>query len=188
MFNSKNIQAIKTLGDLKEVQYKSKSIKLEIRDNLIAKLKEKVDVFNTIWGYEDTVIPDVERALLSMHNILLLGLRGQAKTRMARLMVTLLDEYIPFVHGSEINDDPLKPISIHAKEILVEYGDDTKIDWLHRDERYCEKLATPDVSVADLIGDLDPIKAASQKLSYADERAIHYGLIPRSNRCIFVIN
>ncbi len=139
-------------------------------------------------GYEDSVIPDTERALLSQHNILFLGLRGQAKTRMARQMIELLDEYIPIVAGSEINDDPLKPISRYAVDLIAEKGDDTPIAWLHRSQRYGEKLATPDVSVADLIGDIDPIKAANLKLSFADERVLHYGIIPRSNRSIFVIN
>ena len=134
------------------------------------------------------MIPDTERALLSRHNILFLGLRGQAKTRMARQMVELLDEYIPVIAGSEVNDDPLQPLSKFAKDTIAEYGDDTPIQWLHRTERYGEKLATPDVSVADLIGDIDPIKAANLKLSFADERVIHYGIIPRSNRSIFVIN
>jgi magnesium chelatase subunit I len=118
----------------------------------------------------------------------LLGLRGQAKTRLARLMVLLLDEYIPIVEGSELNDDPLKPLSRYAKDKLAEMGDNTPIAWMHRDERYSEKLATPDVSIADLIGDVDPIKAATLKLPYSDERVIHFGLIPRSNRSIFVIN
>ncbi|MEL0262655.1 MAG: AAA family ATPase, partial [Flavobacteriaceae bacterium] len=130
----------------------------------------------------------LEPANLSGQNINLLGLRGQAKTRIARLMVGLLDEWIPVVKGSEINDDPLNPISGYAKNLIEEKGDQTPIDWLHRDERFFEKLATPDVTVADLIGDIDPIKAASLKLSYADERVIHFGMIPRAHRCIFVLN
>ncbi len=179
---------IKTLGELKKSGYVSKSIKQEIRDNLIVKIKAKENPFPGILGYEDSVIPDTERALLSQHNILFLGLRGQAKTRMARQMIDLLDEYIPVVAGSEINDDPLKPISRYAVDLIEEKGDDTPILWLHRSQRYGEKLATPDVSVADLIGDIDPIKAANLKLSFADERVLHYGIIPRSNRSIFVIN
>ncbi len=179
---------IKTLGELKKSGYTSRSIKEEIRDNLIKKLQQKEDTFNGILGYEETVIPDVERALLSRHNILFLGLRGQAKTRMARQMTGLLDEYVPVVAGSEINDDPLHPISRFAHDLIAEKGDATPITWLHRSERYGEKLATPDVSVADLIGDIDPIKAANLRLSFADERVIHYGIIPRSNRSIFVIN
>src|SRR5690606_22027334 len=130
----------------------------------------------------------LERAILSRHNINLLGRRGQAKTRLARLQVNLLEEYIPVVEGSEINDDPFTPISTYALELLKEKGDDTPLTWLHREERFYEKLATPDVTVADLIGDLDPIKAANLKLSYADDRVIHFGMIPRANRCIFVIN
>ncbi|MGB3006237.1 MAG: magnesium chelatase [Chitinophagaceae bacterium] len=183
-----NIKKIKTLGELKASGYFPKSIKEEIRQNLIAKMKKKEFTFSGIVGYEDTVIPDVERALLSRHNILFLGLRGQAKTRMARQMTELLDEYIPCVAGSEINDDPINPVSKYAQEEIATHGDETAIHWIHRSERYGEKLATPDVSVADLIGDIDPIKAANLKLSFADERVLHYGIIPRSNRGIFVIN
>ncbi|MEO5582366.1 MAG: magnesium chelatase, partial [Saprospiraceae bacterium] len=182
------IENIKTLGDLKKSSYKTKHIKDEMRENLIIALKNKVNIFEGIHGFDDTVIPDLERAILSRHHILLLGLRGQAKTRLARLLVRLLDEYIPIVEGSEINDDPLSPLSPHAKERIKVLGDETLITWIHRDERYVEKLATPDVSVADIIGDVDPIKAATLKLPYADERVIHYGLIPRANRSIFVIN
>jgi magnesium chelatase subunit I len=179
---------IKTLGSLKASEYKVKSIKDELRDNLRSKILNKESVFEGIFGYENTVIPQLEHAILSRHNINLLGLRGQAKTRLARMMTTLLDEWIPFVGGSEINDDPFNPISRYAKELIKEEGDDTPIEWLHRDERFFEKLATPDVTVADLIGDVDPIKAANLKLSYADDRVIHFGMIPRANRCIFVIN
>lgn len=184
----KEMNQLKKLGELKKSGYVSKSIKDEIRNNLIKKIKARENAFPGILGYEDSVIPDTERALLSRHNILFLGLRGQAKTRMARQMVDLLDEYIPIIKGSEINDDPLQPISRYAIDMIAERGDDTPIDWLHRSQRYGEKLATPDVSVADLIGDIDPIKAANLKLSFADERVLHYGIIPRSNRCIFVIN
>lgn len=179
---------IKTLGQLKASGYQPKSIKEELRDNLIQKIKAKENVFAGIWGYEDTVIPDIERAILSRHNINLLGLRGQAKTRIARMMTHLLDEYVPVLVGSELNDDPMHPLSSFAKNLIAEKGDDTPVSWLHREDRYAEKLATPDVSVADLIGDVDPIKAATMKLSYNDERVIHYGLVPRSHRCIFVIN
>ncbi len=179
---------IATIGQLKASGYQPRSIKEEIRQNLIAKLKGKQITFPGIVGYEDTVIPDTERALLSRHNILFLGLRGQAKTRMARQMVDLLDEYIPVIAGSEINDDPFQPISKYGRDLLHEKGDDTPVEWIHRSQRYGEKLATPDVSVADLIGDIDPIKAANLKLSFADERVLHFGIIPRSNRCIFVIN
>lgn len=183
-----NIQKIKTLGELKASGYKPRSIKEEIRQNLIVKLQAKETTFPGIVGYEDTVVPDVERALLSKHNILFLGLRGQAKTRMARQMVELLDEYIPTIAGSDINDDPIAPVSKFAQEQISTYGDETPVHWVHKSERYGEKLATPDVSVADLIGDIDPIKAANLKLSFADERVLHYGIIPRSNRGIFVIN
>jgi magnesium chelatase subunit I len=183
-----DIKKIKTLGQLKKSGYKAKSVKEEIRDNLINSIRNKENPFTGILGYEDTVIPDTERALLSRHNILFLGLRGQAKTRMARQMVDLMDEYIPIVAGSEVNDDPLNPLSKFAKDQIAEYAEDTPVQWIHRSERYGEKLATPDVSVADLIGDIDPIKAANMKLSFADEKVIHYGIIPRSNRGIFVIN
>ena len=181
-------EQITTLGELKKSGYVSRSVKEEIRANLIRCIQSKQNPFPGILGYEDTVIPDTERALLSGHNILFLGLRGQAKTRMARQMVQLLDEYIPVVKGSEIHDDPLQPVSSYAKALIADYGDNTHIEWIHRSQRYGEKLATPDVSVADLIGDIDPIKAANLKLSFADERVLHYGIIPRSNRCIFVIN
>jgi magnesium chelatase subunit I len=183
-----NIHKIKTLGELKRSGYKPLSVKDEIRKNLIEKIRCKENTFPGIIGYEESVIPDTERALLSRHNILFLGLRGQAKTRMARQIIELLDEYIPVVEGSEINDDPFEPISKYAKDLIAQHGDDTPIVWMHRGDRYGEKLATPDVSVADLIGDIDPIKAANLRLSFADERVIHYGIIPRSNRGIFVIN
>lgn len=185
---SKDLLKIKTLGQLKASGYSPKPIKEELRDNLILKIKQKENVFEGIWGYEDTVIPDIERAILSRHNINLLGLRGQAKTRIARMMTYLLDEYVPVVFGSDLNDDPLLPLTSFAKTLIDEKGDDTPIGWWHRSDRYTEKLATPDVSVADLIGDVDPIKAATLKLSYDDERVIHYGLVPRSHRSIFVIN
>lgn len=183
-----DINKIKTLGELKKAGYKSISVKEELRKNLIAKIRAGEKIFEGIHGFEHTVIPDLERAILSRHNMILLGLRGQAKTKIARLLTQLLDEYIPVVEGSELNDDPLKPLSKYAINKIAELGDSTPVTWMHRDERYTEKLATPDVSVADLIGDVDPIKAANLKLNYNDERVIHFGLIPRSNRCIFVIN
>ncbi|WP_034888192.1 hypothetical protein [Gillisia sp. Hel_I_29] len=182
------VDDIKNFGELKKSGYQSKSIKEELRQNLIKKIQNGEPAFEGIFGYDHTVIPELERAILSKHNINLLGLRGQAKTRLARLMVKLLDEYIPVVEGSEINDDPFHPISRYAKEMIEEKGDATPISWMHREERFFEKLATPDVTVADIIGDVDPIKAANLKLSYADDRVIHFGMIPRANRSIFVIN
>ncbi|SMO38587.1 sigma 54-interacting transcriptional regulator [Solitalea koreensis] len=179
---------IKTLGQLKASGYHSRSIKDELRENLIARLKAKQTSFDGVIGYDETVIPDLYTAILSKHNILLLGLRGQAKTRIARQLINLLDEYIPYVAGSELFDDPLNPISWYARNSIAEKGEETPIAWLHRAERYTEKLATPDVTVADLIGDVDPIKAAALRLPYSDERVIHYGLVPRSHRGIFVIN
>jgi magnesium chelatase subunit I len=182
------LENIKTLGELKKLGYVSKNIKDELRHNLREKIKSGQPTFEGVHGFENTVIPELERAILSRHNINLLGLRGQAKTRLARKMIELLDEYIPFVTGSEINDDPFQPLYRFAKDLIAEKGDLTPISWLHRSERFFEKLATPDVTVADLIGDVDPIKAANLKLSYADDRVIHFGMIPRANRCIFVIN
>lgn len=182
------IDTITTLGELKAAGYLSKSIKDELRNNLREKIKSGKPVFEGVHGFENTVIPELERAILSRHNINLLGLRGQAKTRLARLMIELLDEYMPIVGGSEINDDPLNPISRFAKDLIATEGDKTPIYWVHRSDRFFEKLATPDVTVADLIGDVDPIKAANLKLSYADDRVIHFGMIPRANRCVFVIN
>jgi magnesium chelatase subunit I len=179
---------ILTLGQLKASGYESRSIKDELRSNLILCMQQGVNPFSGIIGYDETVLPDLQRAILSGHNINFLGLRGQAKTRIARQMTNLLDEWIPVVDGSELNDDPLNPLSRYAKDHIALHGDDTPLKWLHRSERYVEKLATPDVTVADLIGDVDPIKAANLKLPYSDERVIHFGLVPRSNRCIFVIN
>lgn len=183
-----NFTGISTLGKLKKSGYASRSIKDELRENLIKSLRENLNPFTGILGFDDTVIPDIQTAILSRHNIILLGLRGQAKTRIARLMINLLDEFIPVIEGTDLNDDPLFPLSRTGKDIVEKYGDETRIKWMHRSERYTEKLATPDVSVADLIGDVDPIKAAALKLPYSDERVIHFGLIPRSHRSIFVIN
>ena len=178
----------KTLGELKKTGYQPRTIKEELRQNLIEKLKKKETVFEGIHGFEHSVVPELERAILSKHNINLLGLRGQAKTRLARLMIDLLDEYIPVIEGSEVNDDPMDPISSFGRKAIEEKGDNTPISWMHRSERFSEKLATPDVTVADLIGDVDPIKAANMKLSYSDPEVIHFGMIPRAHRCIFVIN
>ena len=179
---------IKTLKDLKSSGYSSLNIKDEMIKNLKINLSKGKPTFEGIHGYEDSVIPDLERAILSKHNINLLGLRGQAKTKLARQLINLLDEWIPIVSGSEINDDPFKPISYYAKNTVTKKGDNTPIEWVHRNNRFFEKLATPDVTVADLIGDIDPIKAASLKLSYSDPQVIHFGMIPRANRCIFVLN
>ena len=179
---------ITNIGQLKKSGYQAQSIQKELAKNLKLKLQKGEQTFEGIIGYENTVIPDVERALLSGHNMNLLGLRGQAKTRIARQLTSLLDEWVPVVSGSEINDDPLDPISREAKALITEQGEATPVSWLHRSERFYEKLATPDVTVADLIGDVDPIKASNLKLSYADERVIHFGMIPRAHRCIFVLN
>ena len=179
---------IKTLKELKNSGYKAVGIKDEMKKNLKLNLSKGISTFEGIHGYEDTVIPDLERAILSGHNINLLGLRGQAKTRLARQLTNLLDDWIPIISGSEINDDPLDPISYYGKQKINELGDKTPIEWIPREERFFEKLATPDVTVADLIGDIDPIKAASLKLSYSDPRVIHFGMIPRAHRCIFVLN
>lgn len=177
-----------TIGELKAAGYQYESVKDELRRNVIERLRTNKPIFSGIIGFDDTVIPQIVNAILAKHDILLLGLRGQAKTRIARQLTTLLDEFIPVVKGSEINDHPLRPVSYQAVQLVAEHGDATPIEWRPREERYGEKLATPDVSVADLIGDIDPIKAASQRLHYAHEGAIHFGIIPRSNRGIFVIN
>jgi len=186
--NFESLLKIQTFGELKKSGYQTRSVKTELRENLIQLLKDKKNGFPGIIGFEDTVIPEIETALLSQHSILLLGLRGQAKTKIARGIVNLLDEYIPYIEGSELIDDPFQPISWFGRNEVSQKGDKTPIAWLHRSERYTEKLATPDVTVADLIGDVDPIKAATLKLPYSDERVIHYGLISRSHRGIFVIN
>lgn len=178
----------KTLGDLKQAGYKVLTVKDEIRKNLVEKLKNREEIFPGIVGYEKTVIPQVVNAILAKHDIIFLGLRGQAKTKMARMLVDLLDEYTPIVKGSEINDNPFHPISKYAVDIINEKGDETEIEWLGRDMRFAEKLATPDVTIADLIGDIDPIKAATQRLNYSHEGAIHFGIVPRTNRGIFTIN
>jgi magnesium chelatase subunit I len=177
-----------TFKELKASGYAHKTINEEIQHNLITRIQAKQPVFEGLVGYEDTVVPQLKKAILAGHHINLLGLRGQAKTRIARSMVDLLDEYMPVVKGSEINDSPFEPISKFAKDTLDELGDKTPIAWVHRSARFFEKLATPDVNISDLIGDIDPIKAATLKLPYSDERVLHYGMIPRANRCIFVLN
>lgn len=179
---------ITTLRELKSSGWESISVKDEIRKNLIDKIKKGEPLFKGVLGYEKTVLPQIQHAILSRHDMILLGLRGQAKTKILRMLVQFLDEYMPIIEGSEINDDPFKPLSRFAKDLIAEKGDETPIDWVHRSHRYGEKLATPDTTVADLIGDIDPIKAATQKLNLANENAINFGLIPRTNRGIFVIN
>lgn len=181
-------QPIQNFGQLKKSGYRLLPVKEEMRRNLIEKLRKRETLFPGIIGFEDSVIPQLVNALLAKHDILLLGLRGQAKTRIARLLVELLDEFTPIVKGSELHDSPFAPISKFATDVVAEYGDATPIDWVHRSERYGEKLATPDVTIADLIGDIDPIKAATQRLHYSHEGAIHFGIIPRTNRGIFVVN
>ncbi len=177
-----------TLGELKKSGYRILSVKDEIRNNLIKKLRNKEELFPGIVGYETTVIPAIVNAILAKHDIILLGLRGQAKTRIIRQIPLLLDEYIPVIKGSEINDNPFSPVSKFGADQIAAFGDETEIEWIHRSQRFSEKLATPDVTIADLIGDIDPIKAATQRLHFSHEGAIHFGLIPRSNRGIFAIN
>jgi magnesium chelatase subunit I len=176
------------LGTLKATGYRPRSVKQEIRDNLRERLKAGGPLFPGILGYDRTVIPAVVNALLAGHDFILLGLRGQAKTRILRALVTLLDPEVPALAGTELNDDPLAPISTRGQHMVDEAGDDAPIVWLSREERYNEKLATPDVSIADLLGDIDPIKAATRKLTFADPEVIHFGIVPRTNRGIFAIN
>ena len=178
----------RTLGELKATGYRHRSVKDELRDNVIARLRERTPLFPGIVGYEHTVEPQIVNALLSRHDFILLGLRGQAKTRLLRSLAQFLDEWVPAIEGCPLNSDPLQPLTHHARHQLEVHGEATPLRWLHRDERYQEKLATPDVTIADLIGDIDPIKAATLRLDYSDERVIHYGIIPRSNRGIFAIN
>jgi len=177
-----------TLGELKDSGYRARSVKDELRENLIASLRRGEDPFPGIFGYRHTVLPMLHNAILARHDIILLGLRGQAKTRLLRSLVNLLDEYLPAIAGSEVNENPFEPITAFGRRIVTERGDETPIVWIPRSERYREKLATPDVTIADLIGDIDPIKAATQKRTYSDEEIIHYGIIPRTNRGIFAIN
>ena len=177
-----------TFKELKKTGFIDRSINQEIQDNLITRIKSNKPVFEGLIGYENSVVPQLKKAIIAGHHINLLGLRGQAKTKIARSMIGLLDEYMPIVKGSEINDSPFQPISKYSRDLIAEHGDDTPITWIHRSDRYFEKLATPDVNVSDLIGDIDPIKAATMKLAYSDERVLHYGMIPRANRSIFVLN
>jgi len=183
-----NHNSIETLGQLKKSGWKNRTVKDEIRENLIRKIRMDEPLFPGIVGYENSVIPQIVNALLARHDMILLGLRGQGKSKMLRLLVNFLDTYMPVVEGSEINDNPMRPYSKYARNLIDEHGDDTPIRWIHRSERYGEKLATPDTAVADLIGDIDPIKAASKKLNLSDEEVINFGLIPHVNRGIFAIN
>jgi magnesium chelatase subunit I len=180
--------SIATRGQLKEAGYRVLPVKEEIRANVIEKLRKKEPLFPGIIGFDDTVIPSIVNALLGKHDIMLLGLRGQAKSRMVRLLPSLLDEYIPVVAGCEINDNPFSPVCKRCHDLSIEMGDGLEVDWIGREARLGEKLATPDVTIADLIGDIDPIKAATKKLHYSHEGAIHFGIIPRTNRGIFAIN
>jgi magnesium chelatase subunit I len=177
-----------TLGQLRASGYQVRPVRDELRENLIIRLQGGMPLFPDIIGYEQTVIPALINAILAKHDIILLGLRGQAKSRIARQLNSLLDDTVPVVKGSEINDNPFAPVSKYAVDLIDGMGDETPIEWLHRSQRYGEKLATPDVTIADLIGDIDPIKAAAQRLHYAHEGAIHFGIIPRTNRGIFTIN
>lgn len=179
---------IKTLGQLKASGYQVLPVKDELRKNLICTMKRGENLFPGIIGFERTVLPQIQNAILGRHDMILLGLRGQAKSRIIRLLPALLDEVVPIVADSEINDNPFAPISKYARDLVAQRGDETPIAWIHRSERYGEKLATPDTSIADLIGDIDPIKAAHHRLTYADEEVIHFGIIPRTNRGIFAIN
>jgi magnesium chelatase subunit I len=177
----------RTLGALKSSGWVSRAVKDEIRSNAVARIAAGEPLFEGVLGYEDTVMPQLENALLAGHDVIFLGERGQAKTRMIRSLTNLLDEWMPVVAGSEINDDPYAPVSRHARDLVAELGDDTPIEWVHRDDRYGEKLATPDTSIADLIGEVDPIKVAEGRY-LSDELTLHYGLVPRTNRGIFAIN
>src|SRR5438132_1706380 len=179
---------IHTLGELRSSGYRIRSVKDEMRENLLAKIARRDTIFPGIHGYDRTVIPALHNAILSKHDIILLGLRGQAKTRILRSLTSVLDDAIPIIEGCEINDSPLNPSCKRCRRLAAERGDDLPVGWMHPQERYREKLATPDVTVADLVGDIDPIKAANQRLTYADEEVIHYGIIPRTNRGIFAIN
>src|SRR6476620_10607946 len=179
---------IRTLSQLKESGYKPRSVKDEMRENLIRKLKNRERLFPGILGYDESVVPQITNAILAKHNFILLGLRGQAKSRIIRQLTSLLDDEIPIIAGSEINDDPFAPLSAYGRQTIERDGGETEIDWVHRDNRFVEKLATPDVTIADIIGDVDPIKAAKGGHLLSDELTIHFGLLPRANRGIFAIN
>jgi magnesium chelatase subunit I len=177
-----------TLGALKDSGYRVRPVKAELRANLMKRLRAGDDIFPGILGYDRTVIPQLQNAILGQHDVILLGLRGQAKSRIIRMLPQLLDEYIPVLDGTPLNENPFDPLTKQGRALVEEHGDEAPISWLHRSERYGEKLATPDTTIADLIGDIDPIKAANLRLTYADEEVIHFGIIPRTNRGIFAIN
>ena len=177
-----------TLGELKANGYEPRTVKQEMRENLVRKLRAGEELFPGIKGYEDTVVPQIVNAILARHDFVLLGLRGQAKSRILRQLVSLLDDEVPILAGSEVNDEPLAPISKYGRQLIEEHGDATPVAWVGRDQRYVEKLATPDVTIADMLGDVDPIKAARGGHILADELTIHYGLLPRANRGVFAIN
>src|SRR5829696_1421325 len=177
-----------TLGELRSAGYESRSVKDEMRSNLITKLRNGERLFRGILGYDESVVPQIVNAVLAKHNFILLGLRGQAKSRIIRQLTDLLDDEIPIIAGSEINDDPFAPLSAYGRQQIELHADETKIDWVHRDNRFVEKLATPDVTIADILGDVDPIKAAKGGHLLSDELTIHFGLLPRANRGIFAIN
>src|SRR5579863_4981116 len=188
-----NPELPRTLGELRKSAFSeqrlgARSVKDELRDNLICKLQRREPLFPGIIGFEDSVVPQVVNAVLSRHNFILLGLRGQAKTRLIRMLTALLDDVAPYVEGCEIHDNPYQPICRRCRTLVAEAGDETPIAWLRRDQRYVEKLATPDVTIADMIGDIDPIKAARKGHNISDELTVHYGLLPRANRGIFAIN
>lgn len=183
-----NFTDIKTIEQLRKSGYDYVSVKDELRQNLIKNIKSTKSIFPGIIGFDETVIPELQNAILSKHDFILLGLRGQAKTKILRMLVNLLDEYIPIIKGCEINDHPYRPVCYQCKEKISSKGNQTEIEWIPRHQRYSEKLATPDVSIADLFGDIDPIKAVNKRLHYAHEGAMHFGIIPRTNRGVFVIN
>ena len=180
--------AARTLGELAAAGYRSRPVKDELRDNVRRRLAAGETLFPGLYGYERTVVPGVVNALLARHDFILLGLRGQAKSRLLRALVPLLDEWLPVLAGTALNEDPFAPITPMGRATVAELGDAAPIEWLHREQRYNEKLATPDVSIADLLGDVDPIKAATRRLTYADPEVIHFGIVPRTNRGIFAIN
>ncbi|MHC4224332.1 MAG: magnesium chelatase [Planctomycetota bacterium] len=186
-----DLSKIRTLGRLRETPWRSRSVRDEIRENLVAAIRKgttEADRWPRIIGFEKTVIPQIENALLSRHDFILLGLRGQAKTRILRILTRFLDPLLPVLEDCPLNDDPFHPVSARAQKLVAEAGDDAPIAWIDREERYREKLATPDVTIADLLGDIDPIKAAARRLSLADEDVLHFGIIPRTNRGIFAVN